>query len=249
MSSPTDIDRRHLARAIELAEGGRGRVSPNPLVGAVIGRQDEVLGEGFHQALGAPHAEVEAIRAAGGRDLDGATLYVSLEPCCHQGRTPPCTDAIRECRDRAAGRRLRRSERARLRPRPGHPARRGHRGRDRRRRARRPRPPAQPVVSQARPHRAAVGAVQVRDDARRQGRHARRRLEVDLGRGEPPAGAPVAVSVRCGRGRDRHRARRRSPADRADRRRDPPAAPGRVRLARAASAGLEAGPAAPARSR
>jgi diaminohydroxyphosphoribosylaminopyrimidine deaminase/5-amino-6-(5-phosphoribosylamino)uracil reductase len=95
MSAPTDIDRRHLARAIKLAEGGRGRVSPNPLVGAVIGRSDEVLGEGFHQALGGPHAEVEAIEAASGHDLVGATLYVSLEPCCHQGRTPPCTEAIR----------------------------------------------------------------------------------------------------------------------------------------------------------
>ena len=95
MSATTDIDRRHLARAIDLAEGGRGRVSPNPLVGAVIGRRDEVLGEGFHEMLGGPHAEVEAIRAAAGRDLDGATLYVSLEPCCHHGRTPPCTEAIR----------------------------------------------------------------------------------------------------------------------------------------------------------
>jgi diaminohydroxyphosphoribosylaminopyrimidine deaminase/5-amino-6-(5-phosphoribosylamino)uracil reductase len=95
MPAPTEIDRRHLARAIELAEGGRGRVSPNPMVGAVIGRQDEILGEGFHQALGEPHAEVEAITAAGERDLVGATMYVSLEPCCHQGRTPPCTDAIR----------------------------------------------------------------------------------------------------------------------------------------------------------
>jgi diaminohydroxyphosphoribosylaminopyrimidine deaminase / 5-amino-6-(5-phosphoribosylamino)uracil reductase len=95
MSATTDIDRRHLARAIDLAEGGRGRVSPNPLVGAVIGRRDEVLGEGFHEMLGGPHAEVEAIRAAEGRDLDGATLYVSLEPCCHHGRTPPCTEAIR----------------------------------------------------------------------------------------------------------------------------------------------------------
>jgi diaminohydroxyphosphoribosylaminopyrimidine deaminase/5-amino-6-(5-phosphoribosylamino)uracil reductase len=95
MSATTDIDRRHLARAIELAEGGRGRVSPNPLVGAVIGRYDEVLGEGFHQVLGGPHAEVEAIEAAAGHDLGGATLYVSLEPCCHQGRTPPCTEAIR----------------------------------------------------------------------------------------------------------------------------------------------------------
>jgi diaminohydroxyphosphoribosylaminopyrimidine deaminase/5-amino-6-(5-phosphoribosylamino)uracil reductase len=96
MSHPTDIDRRHLARAIELAEGGRGKVSPNPLVGAVIGRHDEVLGEGFHQALGQPHAEIEALRAAEGHDLGNATLYVSLEPCCHHGRTPPCTDAIRE---------------------------------------------------------------------------------------------------------------------------------------------------------
>jgi diaminohydroxyphosphoribosylaminopyrimidine deaminase/5-amino-6-(5-phosphoribosylamino)uracil reductase len=91
----TDTDRRLLARAIELAELGRGRVSPNPLVGAVIARDDEVIGEGFHSAFGAPHAEVEAIAAAGDRDLLDATLYVSLEPCCHHGKTPPCTDAIR----------------------------------------------------------------------------------------------------------------------------------------------------------
>jgi diaminohydroxyphosphoribosylaminopyrimidine deaminase / 5-amino-6-(5-phosphoribosylamino)uracil reductase len=96
MSATTEIDRRHLARAIDLAAGGSGRVSPNPLVGAVIGRHDEVLGEGFHGALGGPHAEVEAIRDADGTDLTGATLYVSLEPCCHHGRTPACTDAIRE---------------------------------------------------------------------------------------------------------------------------------------------------------
>jgi diaminohydroxyphosphoribosylaminopyrimidine deaminase / 5-amino-6-(5-phosphoribosylamino)uracil reductase len=94
MPIKTDTDRHHLARAIELAEHGRGRVSPNPLVGAVIGREEEVLGEGFHRALGAPHAEVEAISAAGA-DAEGATLYVSLEPCCHQGRTPPCTEAIK----------------------------------------------------------------------------------------------------------------------------------------------------------
>jgi diaminohydroxyphosphoribosylaminopyrimidine deaminase / 5-amino-6-(5-phosphoribosylamino)uracil reductase len=96
MSSTTEIDRRHLARAIDLAKGGSGRVSPNPLVGAVIGRQEEVLGEGFHRVLGGPHAEVEAIRATDGTDLTGATMYVSLEPCCHHGRTPPCTDAIRQ---------------------------------------------------------------------------------------------------------------------------------------------------------
>ncbi|HTU88381.1 MAG TPA: bifunctional diaminohydroxyphosphoribosylaminopyrimidine deaminase/5-amino-6-(5-phosphoribosylamino)uracil reductase RibD [Solirubrobacteraceae bacterium] len=96
MSATTETDRRHLARAIDLASGGRGMVSPNPLVGAVIGRHDEVLGEGFHQRVGGPHAEVEAIRAADGSDLTEATLYVSLEPCCHHGRTPPCTEAIRQ---------------------------------------------------------------------------------------------------------------------------------------------------------
>jgi diaminohydroxyphosphoribosylaminopyrimidine deaminase/5-amino-6-(5-phosphoribosylamino)uracil reductase len=94
MPLETDTDLRHLARAIELAEQGRGHVSPNPLVGAVICRDGEALGEGFHRALGAPHAEVEAINAAEGADLEGATLYVSVEPCCHHGRTPPCTEAI-----------------------------------------------------------------------------------------------------------------------------------------------------------
>jgi diaminohydroxyphosphoribosylaminopyrimidine deaminase/5-amino-6-(5-phosphoribosylamino)uracil reductase len=96
MTTHADTDRRHLARAIEIAEQGRGRVSPNPLVGAVIANGEGPIGEGFHRELGAPHAEVEAIRAAGDRDLSGATMYVSLEPCCHQGLTPPCTDAIRE---------------------------------------------------------------------------------------------------------------------------------------------------------
>ena len=95
MTPTVDSDRRHLARAIEIAERGRGRVSPNPLVGAVIADDDGVIGEGFHTEVGAPHAEVEAIAAAGDRALHGATLYVSLEPCCHEGRTPPCTDAIR----------------------------------------------------------------------------------------------------------------------------------------------------------
>ncbi|HWF53875.1 MAG TPA: bifunctional diaminohydroxyphosphoribosylaminopyrimidine deaminase/5-amino-6-(5-phosphoribosylamino)uracil reductase RibD [Solirubrobacteraceae bacterium] len=91
-----ETDKRHLARAIELAQGGRGSVSPNPMVGAVLADRDGVIGEGFHRAAGEPHAEVEAIHAAAGHDLSGATLYVSLEPCCHEGRTPPCTDAIRE---------------------------------------------------------------------------------------------------------------------------------------------------------
>jgi diaminohydroxyphosphoribosylaminopyrimidine deaminase/5-amino-6-(5-phosphoribosylamino)uracil reductase len=94
MALATETDNRHLARAIELAEQGRGHVSPNPLVGAVLGRDEEIIAEGAHRALGEPHAEVEVIRAAQGAGLDGATLYVSLEPCCHHGRTGPCTDAI-----------------------------------------------------------------------------------------------------------------------------------------------------------
>jgi diaminohydroxyphosphoribosylaminopyrimidine deaminase/5-amino-6-(5-phosphoribosylamino)uracil reductase len=94
MATTMETDRIHLARAIELASQGSGRVSPNPLVGAVIVRGDEVLGEGWHDELGGPHAEVNALAACGDADLHDATLYVSLEPCCHHGRTPPCTDAI-----------------------------------------------------------------------------------------------------------------------------------------------------------
>src|SRR5439155_16817665 len=94
MSICTDTDRTHLARAIDLAQRGAGAVRPNPVVGAVIARGEEVLGEGWHEQYGAAHAEVNAIAACEGADLSGATLYVSLEPCCHEGRTPPCTDAI-----------------------------------------------------------------------------------------------------------------------------------------------------------
>ena len=94
MSTCTDADRAHLARAIELAGRGAGAVRPNPRVGAVVAREGEVLGEGWHERFGAAHAEVNAIEACGLADLDGATLYVSLEPCCHEGHTPPCTDAI-----------------------------------------------------------------------------------------------------------------------------------------------------------
>ncbi len=94
MALRTDTDREHLARAIDLAERGYGRVTPNPVVGAVIVRDGTVLGEGWHAEHGGAHAEVNAIAAAGDADLTGATLYVSLEPCCHDGKTPPCTDAI-----------------------------------------------------------------------------------------------------------------------------------------------------------
>jgi diaminohydroxyphosphoribosylaminopyrimidine deaminase/5-amino-6-(5-phosphoribosylamino)uracil reductase len=94
MAITTDTDRAHLARAIELAQQGAGEVKPNPRVGAVIARHGEILGEGWHERYGGAHAEVNAIEACGPLDLTGATLYVSLEPCCHEGNTPPCTGAI-----------------------------------------------------------------------------------------------------------------------------------------------------------
>ena len=92
----TEQDAPHLRRALELAEEGRGRVSPNPLVGAVIVRDGEVIGEGYHAALGELHAERAAIEDAGarGEDVAGSTIYVTLEPCAHTGRQPPCTEAI-----------------------------------------------------------------------------------------------------------------------------------------------------------
>jgi diaminohydroxyphosphoribosylaminopyrimidine deaminase/5-amino-6-(5-phosphoribosylamino)uracil reductase len=94
----TDMDQGHLRRALELAEGGRGRVSPNPLVGAVIARGGEAIGEGFHAELGGLHAERAALEDCRGRGEDpaGATMYVTLEPCAHQGRQPPCVEAILE---------------------------------------------------------------------------------------------------------------------------------------------------------
>jgi diaminohydroxyphosphoribosylaminopyrimidine deaminase/5-amino-6-(5-phosphoribosylamino)uracil reductase len=94
MATSTDTDSTHLARTIELARRGTGSVKPNPVVGAVVARDQEILGEGWHEEFGGAHAEVNAIEACGLEDLSGATLYVSLEPCCHEGKTPPCTDAI-----------------------------------------------------------------------------------------------------------------------------------------------------------
>jgi len=89
----TDHDVGHLERALELALRARGQTSPNPLVGALVVKAGRVIGEGFHARAGEPHAERVAL-AACSEDPAGATLYVSLEPCAHEGRTPPCTDAI-----------------------------------------------------------------------------------------------------------------------------------------------------------
>jgi len=82
-----------MERALQLAERGRGRTSPNPMVGAVLVNDGEIVGEGFHPRAGEPHAEIFALRQAGER-ARGVTLYVTLEPCCHHGRTPPCTQAL-----------------------------------------------------------------------------------------------------------------------------------------------------------
>ncbi|MCD8020073.1 MAG: bifunctional diaminohydroxyphosphoribosylaminopyrimidine deaminase/5-amino-6-(5-phosphoribosylamino)uracil reductase RibD [Clostridiales bacterium] len=91
-------DEQYMRRAIELAKRGSGHVNPNPMVGAVIVRDGEILGEGWHEQYGQLHAERNAIAhaKAAGYDLAGSTIYVTLEPCCHYGKTPPCTEAIIE---------------------------------------------------------------------------------------------------------------------------------------------------------
>ena len=91
-------DRDFMRRALELAAKGRGEVNPNPMVGAVIVRNGRIIGEGYHERYGGLHAERNAIADCikRGESAEGATIYVTLEPCCHYGKTPPCTDAIIE---------------------------------------------------------------------------------------------------------------------------------------------------------
>ena len=91
-------EEKYMRRAIELAKKGSGHVNPNPLVGAVIVRDGEIIGEGYHECYGQRHAERNAIANAKkrGNSLEGSTIYVTLEPCCHYGKTPPCTEAIIE---------------------------------------------------------------------------------------------------------------------------------------------------------
>jgi diaminohydroxyphosphoribosylaminopyrimidine deaminase/5-amino-6-(5-phosphoribosylamino)uracil reductase len=91
------IDERFMHRALQLARKGHGRVSPNPMVGAVIVRDGRIIGEGWHRCCGENHAEINAIENAT-EAVEGATFYITLEPCAHQGRTPPCVDALIACR-------------------------------------------------------------------------------------------------------------------------------------------------------
>ena len=86
-------DRRFMEHALALGSKARGRTSPNPMVGAVIVRDGEIIGEGYHQKAGDAHAEIHALNQAKGL-AEGATMYVTLEPCCHWGRTPPCTESV-----------------------------------------------------------------------------------------------------------------------------------------------------------
>lgn len=92
-AGPTEDDLRHLERARSLAAGGWGHVHPNPMVGCVLVRDGKVVGEGFHDRFGGAHAEIVALEAALG-EAEGATAYVSLEPCNHHGKTPPCSEAL-----------------------------------------------------------------------------------------------------------------------------------------------------------
>jgi diaminohydroxyphosphoribosylaminopyrimidine deaminase/5-amino-6-(5-phosphoribosylamino)uracil reductase len=94
---PNSEDHRYITRALELAQQGRGYVEPNPMVGCVLVREGAVVGEGWHRYFGGPHAEVVALEAAG-EAAQGATAYVTLEPCCHTGKTPPCTNAMVDAR-------------------------------------------------------------------------------------------------------------------------------------------------------
>ena len=86
-----DIDYMH--HALKLAALGSGRTRPNPLVGAVLVKDGKVVGEGYHEKFGGPHAEINALRSAG-KEAEGATMYVTMEPCVHHGKTPPCTEAL-----------------------------------------------------------------------------------------------------------------------------------------------------------
>lgn len=90
-------DERYLRRALRLASRGRGYVEPNPVVGCVIVKRGRIIGEGHHRRFGGPHAEIEALRRCR-ESPRGATVYVTLEPCCHHGQTPPCSDALRAAR-------------------------------------------------------------------------------------------------------------------------------------------------------
>lgn len=87
-------DEQYMQEALDLAQTARRAVRPNPMVGAILVKDGQILARGYHKGLGLPHAEIDALRQVTKEEAEGSTLYVTLEPCCHQGRTPPCTKAI-----------------------------------------------------------------------------------------------------------------------------------------------------------
>ena len=98
-SRPAERDRQFMLSALSLAAGGEGFVEPNPMVGCIIARGDHLLAGGFHRRFGGPHAEIDALQSfdrlpPGHSSLEGLTIYVTLEPCCHRGKTPPCTETL-----------------------------------------------------------------------------------------------------------------------------------------------------------
>ena len=186
-SAITRADERIMRRALVLAARGLGETNPNPAVGCVVARDGRVVGEGFHARAGGPHAEVVALREAGAR-ARGATLYVTLEPCAHHGRTPPCAPLVRDSGVARVVAGDARPQPARGRPRPGAPPSRRRRGRDRSP-GRGGRAPERAVPLVGAP-RAAVRAAEGRLDPRRPHRHRGGPLEVDHQR--PPSDARPA---------------------------------------------------------
>ncbi|PQO46575.1 bifunctional diaminohydroxyphosphoribosylaminopyrimidine deaminase/5-amino-6-(5-phosphoribosylamino)uracil reductase RibD [Blastopirellula marina] len=98
MPATAEDDRQFMERALKLAEQGRGHVEPNPMVGCVIVKEGQIVGEGYHQQFGGPHAERNALANCEAEAAVGSTVYVTLEPCCHHGKTPPCTEALLEAK-------------------------------------------------------------------------------------------------------------------------------------------------------
>ena len=202
-------DEAFMRRALALAARGLGETNPNPAVGCVVVRDGRVVGEGFHARAGSPHAEVVALRQAGSR-ARGATLYVTLEPCAHHGRTPPCAPLVRDRGHRARRRRDPRPVPACARPRPRAAAR--GRGGGGRRRSRGRGRAAERTLPDRGPPRPSVRPAQGRDDARRAHRDRLGPLEVDHERLAAAPGAVAAPAARRRGRRHRHGARRRPAA-------------------------------------